>query len=66
MGEPPIEPRGGQDDPPDVRTAIHATIGLLDDVKVEFATRPGDRALLLRVIALRSALSRLRDHLDAR
>jgi hypothetical protein len=47
-----------------VRTAINATIGLLDDVKVEFATRPGDRALLLRVIALRSALSRLRDHLE--
>jgi hypothetical protein len=61
---PPKDPPGGQDSSPDVRTAVHATIGLLDDVKAHLATRPSEGELLLRVIALRSALARLRDHLE--
>ena len=63
--EPPLEPRGGQDDPPDVRTAVRAVLRLLADVSAaleEQADPP--RELLLRVYAHRSALNRLRRRMD--
>ena len=59
----PTEPAGGQDDPPDVRTAVVATVWLLADVSAHLADRPSDIDLLRRVQALRAALIRLRGHL---
>lgn len=59
----PIERPDGQDDRPDVATALHATIVLLDDVRDRLAARTEDADLLLRVIAVRSALRRLRKHM---
>lgn len=56
----PIEPPDGQDDPPDLRTALVATIELLHDVRQKL----DDADLNLRSGALRRALIRLRDHLD--
>lgn len=58
----PPEPRGGQDDePPDVLLAVRAVIRLFDDID----QRGGlDNDLLLRLLALRAALNRLRKHLE--
>lgn len=64
MSARPPEPRGGQDDPPEVRPAVHATIRLLSEI-VERRILDEDHELLLRVEALRSALSRLRRRLEA-
>lgn len=64
MPSRPPERPDGQDDPPDVLTALRATIGLLADIRDRLETRPNDAALVLRVVALRGALIRLRDHLD--
>lgn len=64
----PVELDGGQDDAPDVRTAVAALLILLDDLRLFLRTHhdPGAGELLLRVEAHRSALSRLRRHLDRR
>lgn len=62
MSNRPTEPPDGQDDPPDLRTALVAAIKLLHDV----GQRLSDEDLGLRSRALRNALIRLRDHLDER
>lgn len=59
----PTEPRGGQDSPPDLRTALHATIALLRDVSDRLDPRADDHDLALRARAVRRALLRLEDHL---
>jgi hypothetical protein len=65
MSEPPLEPRGGQDDAPDTRTAVRAVLRLLEDVTHYMEERPAPpKDLLLRVYAHRSALNRLRRRLD--
>lgn len=67
MNRPPGEPPGGQDQDPDVRTAVAALLVLLDDVRLFLRTHH-DHApaaeLLLRVEAHRSALTRLRHALE--
>jgi hypothetical protein len=57
----PLDPPGGQDDPPDPLTAVRALIGFLDDLTGE----PLGPDLTRRRVALRRALGRLRDHLEA-
>lgn len=59
----PPDPPGGQDDPPDVRTAVHATLRILDEI-VDRGVLADDHELFLRVAAIRSALNRLRRHLE--
>jgi hypothetical protein len=59
----PTEPRDGQDDGPDLRTALHATISLLADVHERLDHRADDHDLALRARAVRRALQRLRDRL---
>jgi hypothetical protein len=64
MTEPPTEPLTGQDpDPPDVRLAVLATIRLLNDLH-PILRREDHPDELLRLVALRSALTRLRRHLE--
>ena len=66
MTDTPPEPPGGQDDPPDVRTAVVAVLWLLNDV-LEHFERPHNpdtaEALRVRIHAHRRALRRLRDRL---
>lgn len=57
----PPEPPDGQDDPPDVRTAIHAVVRVFDELHERHDLDPD---LVLRIAALRSALARLRTRLD--
>lgn len=67
MSPGPPEPADGQDDPPDVRTAVVATIRLLRAVHDRLGDHPGDADLAdlrERVGALRRALVRLHAHLD--
>lgn len=59
----PSDPPDGQDDPPDLRTALVATIRLLRDVRERLEERPEDHDLALRSHAVRRALIRLRAHL---
>lgn len=61
-GRPP-EPPAGQDEPPDVRTAVHATVRILDEILTRHALDEHPD-LLLRVTALESALDRLRRNLE--
>jgi hypothetical protein len=59
----PPEPRNGQDGPPNTLAVLVVVLRLLDDVQdhlVEADTRPD---LLLRLVATRRVLNRLRGHL---
>jgi hypothetical protein len=63
--DPPVEPETGQDDPPDLDTALAAFGVLLVDLEKRLRrdVRLGDgraAALLLRVVALASVLRRIR------
>ena len=60
MNGPP-EPRNGQDDPPDLLTALRATVKLLGAVRGELAGEEKHEDLRLRAGALRAALQRLID-----
>lgn len=62
----PPDPPDGQDDPPDLGTALVATIRLLDDVRDRLEAHPGDHDLALRAHATRRALARLLRHLADR
>lgn len=66
MTRPPTEPRAGQDDPPSMRAAVVAMLSLLRDLRTFLTTldHPAAPELLLRVEAHRSALTRLRRHLE--
>lgn len=66
MTNAPPEPNGGQDEPPDVRTAVVAVLWLLSDVLEHFERHHDNDdvlALRVRVHAHRRALVRLRDRL---
>lgn len=66
MSQAPPEPPDGQDGPPDLRTALIAIVRLLDDVHTFLAQHHGDDdagRLLLRTIAVRRGVIRLREHL---
>jgi hypothetical protein len=71
MTADPFEPPGGQDDdPPDLRLAIRATLLLLtEDLRPRLAaekdTDPEAAEFLLRLIALVRVWRRIRDGLDA-
>lgn len=64
MTSRPPDPPGGQDDRPDAKTVIEATVRLLTDVS-EVLEREDHHDLLLRVIAFRSVLRRLHKRLEA-
>jgi hypothetical protein len=59
---PPEPPDGQESDPPDEKLALAVTITLLTDV--EPVLRERDPELVLRLIAIRQVLRRLRKHLD--
>lgn len=63
MTERPPEPPDGQDDPPDVRTAVHATVRILA-VVLDRRALDSHPDLLLQVSALHHALARLRERLE--
>jgi hypothetical protein len=58
---PPEHPQGQETEPPDVPLAVKATIKLLNDIAERGRV---DDDLMLRLLALRAALRRLRDHLE--
>ena len=62
MSTPPPELPGGQESElPDLRLALLVGIALLTDIEPELHEHP---ELLLRLVAVRSVLRRLRNHID--
>lgn len=66
--ERPVEPSGGQDEPPDVLTAVRAVMVLLSDIHDRLAhpdELDDDADLALRLAAMHAAFSRLRHRLES-
>lgn len=62
VSQRPPEPRGGQDDPPHLDTALHAVVVTLADVDRLLSTLDDEGGdLRVRVRALRRAIIRLRE-----
>jgi hypothetical protein len=59
----PPEPRDGQDGPPNTLAVLVVVLRLLDDVGDHLANDADRGDLLLRLIATRRVIHRLRDHL---
>lgn len=60
----PTEPPAGQDEPPDVRTAVVVMIRLLADMRKQLEPDERHHELVLRGIATRRALLRLLRKID--
>jgi hypothetical protein len=63
---PPERPEGQDDEPPDVRQAVVVAMALIGDFARHVEHGDGDGAdLLLRALAVRAVLRRIRDRLGA-
>jgi hypothetical protein len=60
---PPELPGGQESELPDIRLALSVTVTLLGDLEPVVA-RGSDPELVLRLVAVRSVLRRLRAHLE--
>lgn len=61
MTHGPTEPRDGQDGPPNTLAVLVVVLRLLDDVHDHLADEDHRQDLLLRLVATRRVVRRLRD-----